>query len=85
MRLAMFSVYDDKAAAYMPPFFERAEGAAVRAFMSACNDEKHNFFKSSADYSLYILGVFDDATGALVSTSPPRVLARASDMKSTGI
>jgi len=85
MRLAMFSVYDDKAAAFMPPFFERAEGAAVRAFMSACNDEKHNFFKSSADYSLYIVGSFDDSSGLVSPVSPPRSLARAADMKSTGI
>lgn len=85
MLMLMFSVYDDKAAAFMQPFFERAEGAAVRAFQSACNDEKHNFFKASADYSLYIIGKFDDTTAVVEAVSPPRVLARASDMKTTGI
>lgn len=85
MIMLIFSVYDDKAAAFMQPFFERAEGAAVRAFQAAANDEKHTFFKSSADYSLYIIGKYDDSTALVEAVNPPRCLARASDLKSTGI
>lgn len=85
MILYLFSVYDDKAAAFAPPFLERAEGAALRGFMNACNDEKSSLFQSSADYSLFIVGNFDDTTGVLTPISPPRVLARASEMKSTEI
>lgn len=82
MFLAMFTVYDKAAGAFLPPFFERTDGAATRAFQQACNSEKHNFFQSPDDYALYGVGSFDDATGKLTPIEP-RLIVEARAMKST--
>lgn len=79
MILRIYSVYDGAVQAYMPPFFERANGAALRAFQNAVQDEKHVFSKRPADYQLMILGEFDDATG-YVERLGPELLARAVDL-----
>lgn len=63
MILKIFSVYDSKAEAYLPPFFVASKGAAIRMFSDACNDVGHNFFKHAEDYTLFELGEFDDLTG----------------------
>lgn len=66
MRLAAFSVYDGAVKAYLPPFFVRSRGEAIRSFTEACSDEKHQFFRHSGDYQLYFVGEFDDGLGQFV-------------------
>ncbi|WNK14324.1 MAG: nonstructural protein [Microvirus sp.] len=85
MRLLVFSVLDAAAGAFLPPFFERSAGAAIRAFQSAVNDEKHTFFKNASDYSLYEIGSFDDADGAIAPKASLVCLATASSLKVTGL
>lgn len=65
MKLQLYAVQDTKVGAFMPPFVARARGEALRSFMSACQDEKHQFFAHKADYLLFYLGDFLDDTGAL--------------------
>jgi len=60
MILKMFTVYDSKAEAYLPPFFLRSTGEAVRSYEHVCNDPNHAFFKHPADYTLFCVGEFDD-------------------------
>lgn len=85
MLLRMYIVFDAKAGAYLQPFFERADGAAVRSFKNAVNSEKHAFFQASGDYSLWACGVFDDASGVVEPVSPPRLIVQAADLKDTGV
>lgn len=70
MLLKVFTVYDVKAKAYLPPFFLPEMGMATRAFGDCVQDAKHMFGKHPADYTLFCVGTFDDATGlfALEST-----------------
>lgn len=63
--LKAFSVYDAKAQAYLPPFFFRATGEAVRAFTTAANTSGHDFNNYADDYTLFEVGEFNDDTGAL--------------------
>lgn len=63
MILKMFTVYDSKVEAYLPPFYERASGSAIRAFEASCNQPEHQFRKHPADYTLFEIGTYDDATG----------------------
>lgn len=62
MKLRVFTVFDSKAAAYLPPFFMGEMGAATRAFKDCANDPSHAFGKHPEDYMLFCLGTFDDST-----------------------
>lgn len=62
MKLRVFTVFDAKALAYLPPFFMGEIGAAVRAFKECANDGTHMFGKHPEDFTLFCLGVWDDAT-----------------------
>lgn len=62
MLINIFTVYDSKAAAYLPPFYEQSIGSALRSFGDTCKNEEHVFNKHSEDFTLFHLGVFDDQT-----------------------
>jgi len=64
--LQIFTVYDEKAMCFMPPFFVPAMGLATRTFSDCINSADHHFGKHPADYTLFKLGVFDDATGEFI-------------------
>ncbi len=61
MKLKIFTVYDTKAMAYLPPFFLPNELMAKRVFGDMADDVTHQFGKHPEDYSLYEMGNFDDA------------------------
>lgn len=63
MMQQVYSVYDGKAEAYLPPFLMNAKGMAERAFMQALLDTDHMFAKFPGDYYLFFVGMFDDSTG----------------------
>lgn len=75
MQLFVFSVYDKAVSAFMPPFFARAKGEAIRMFTEACRDQGKPFGKNASDYTLYELGGFDDVSGVFVTNDPQRVLS----------
>lgn len=81
MLLNVYSVYDIKAEAYLPPFFLRTDAEAIRSFTSASLDENHPFCKHSDDYALFRLGSFDDDDGELVAETIPFKLTTASAVK----
>jgi len=56
----LFCVYDEKAEAYLPPFFVPTKGIATRAFSDCINSKDHQFGKHPADYSLFFLGEWTD-------------------------
>ena len=63
--LQMFSIFDEVAMAYLPPFFLPNEGMAHRTFMDCVGDENHAFGKHPSNYTLYRIGEFDSTTGEL--------------------
>jgi hypothetical protein len=67
MILKAFSVYDSKAEAYLPPFFTTTAALAMRSFETAANSGEHDFSKYAADYTLFEIGHYDDATAQLVA------------------
>lgn len=71
MILKVYSVFDSAANAYLQPFFAPTDGLAIRSFMDACNDASHQFHKHGLDYSLYLLGDFDDHLGTFSASQPP--------------
>lgn len=58
-----YSVFDKKTGAFNAPFFARANGEAIRSFIDACSDSKHQFSRHAGDYELYCMASYDDETG----------------------
>lgn len=64
-------IYNSKAVnAFMQPFLAPADGAAIRSFMDAVNDPKHDFGRHASDYDLYRLGDFDETEGRFDRIDP---------------
>lgn len=80
MKTIVFAIWDEKAAAYLSPFFMPNEATALRAFGAAVNDKESSFWQFPMDYTLYRLGAFDDHSGHL-DKEPPHEVCRAVDVK----
>lgn len=63
MKLKIFSIYDSQAAAFLPPFFLTNEAVARRHFYDSANDPNHMFCMHPNDYTLFMLGTWDDDNG----------------------
>lgn len=74
MIVKAFSVYDEKAAAFMPPFFMTTAGQAVRAFSDAVTGKDSDLARHPEDYSLYVVGEFNQGTGALEALIPSCII-----------
>lgn len=68
-RLLYFSIHDDKAKVFRPPFQAENLTEAVRSVTSAVNNAQKPTFLSEYpdDFSLYSVGEFDEATGQFVA------------------
>lgn len=75
MKLLVFSVYDKAVQAFLPPMFMRSQGEALRAFTEACNNNDHQFKRHAADYTLFKLGEWDDASAMFASADPVRIIS----------
>lgn len=75
MKMYVMTVYDKAVNAYLPPFYARAMGEAIRSFTEACADKNSNFSKYPLDFTLMSLGTFDDSNGTFEVTEPTRVLS----------
>lgn len=81
MKMSVFAVYDEKAQAYANPFYFNFKGEAVRAFQDIATDPKSIISKHISDFSLYMLGTFDDRSGQLESLKVPEFIIKAVDFK----
>ncbi len=66
----IFTVYDEKTEAYLSPFFAMTAGEAERKFSDAVNDPSSMFNKHAADFTLFMIGTFDDSTALIVIDTP---------------
>ena len=63
MILFKFQIYDSKAAAWLPPFYEQNSAVTIRKLISRANVQGHPWQEYPADYTLFELGIWDDQTG----------------------
>lgn len=77
MLLHAYTVYDNKSLTYSPPFFAVQDGVATRMFQDLVNDTNTSVGQHPADYTLYCVGTFNDATAQLEPTAPKRHLTDA--------
>lgn len=70
----LFTIHDAAAQAYLPIFMLHAEGIAIRTFTDCCNDPTHQFCKHPADYTLMVIGEFDDNSGKITTLQTQKPL-----------
>lgn len=69
MNIKIYAVYDSAVKSYMAPFFVQTEGQAVRSFSDTVNAVPPTMLgKHPEQFTLFHLGDFDDATGAIEYT-----------------
>lgn len=73
--LKVYTVYDKAVGSFMPPFYCKADGEAIRSFMDAVNQSDSPFFKHPGDFELYALGDFDQGSGLYECGSPRRIIS----------
>ncbi len=71
---SIFTVYDEKAHAHLPPFFNHNSDLAKRAFTDAVNDPQHRFSKHPQDYTLFLHGSWEDTDAAFTIQAAPKSL-----------
>lgn len=67
MILYVYAVHDDKAGAFLSPFFVARDAMAIRMFSDAVNDPNTMFAKHPKDFTLFRLARYDDNTGEFVN------------------
>ena len=77
-RHGIYSVFDSKVSAYSNPFYAVNDAVASRCVRGAVRDPNTALAQNPADFSVYALGVFDDVSGLVEPTVPPRFVAAVS-------
>lgn len=70
----MYCVYDAKTNVYGPPFFAHNDGHAVRMLSDDVTEGKSLIARHPEDYSLWVVGSFDDNKGVVESVPASRVI-----------
>lgn len=63
MNYKVFSVYDSKAEAFLPPWILPKRAQAIRIFSDCINSADHQFGQNPEDYTLFVLAEWDDGSG----------------------
>lgn len=80
MMLKVFSVYDKAAGAFLQPFFAPTSGLAIRSVADAVSDTAHQFNRHAGDYTLFILGEFNDADGSFSRMVEPEKIITCTEL-----
>lgn len=63
MNYKVFSIYDAKAEAFLPPWILPKRAQAIRIFTDCINSDDHQFGQNPADYTLFCIAEWDDNSG----------------------
>ena len=77
----VFTVFDCKAEAYLPPFYMATKGQAIRVFTDLVNDPNHAFAKHPEDYTLFQLGQYEDASASFHLLKTPTAIGVAIEFR----
>lgn len=82
MVIKIFSIFDKATGVYSQPHFMLHKGQMIRAFSDEVNNPESQFFKHPGDFTLYLLGEYDDNSGALSPLAQPEFVCSAVEFKS---
>jgi len=81
MEHPIFAVYDSTAKAFLPPFTLPNVGMAKRIFTECANNPEHQWSKTPADYTLFVIGTIDIETGEIINNNENENLGVAASFK----
>ena len=61
----VYAMYDSKVKAYLRPFYQRADGEAMRAMINSSREEGSPLKEFGGDFTLFCIGEFDDSAGTI--------------------
>lgn len=77
--MKIFTVHDSKAEAHLSPIFMKSIGEATRAFQASCEDTNSNFNKYPTDFTLMLLGDYNEVTAEITTLKTPQIISHASE------
>lgn len=81
MKHIAITTYDLATETYGRPFFVAHPGQAIRSFMDEVRNKDSELGRHPADYELFEVGSYDDATGQFTQPPQPVRLVRGADFK----
>ena len=69
----LYSVRDAAGNLWTPPFMCRNDAEATREFQVGCERENSRWAKWPEDYSLWLIGQFDETTGEIAATQMEKI------------
>lgn len=82
--MQIFAIYDKKAQYHEKPFFCRNKAEALRAVESGVNSSDSFMHKYPADFSVWLLGEFDEKTGTIEGLEKPEFLEECQSLVKKG-
>ena len=76
MKQEIYSIRDNVAEVFNKPFFDHNNATAIRSFTASIQDQPHK-----DDYSLYLIGCFDDSNGDIQRYKEPTRILSGLDVK----
>lgn len=73
----LYTVFDNKAALYLPPFGSNNHGTATRQFANAVLSDGHDFNRNADDFSLWCVGEWIAERAELVPAKPEMIASGA--------
>lgn len=70
MKINMYTVFDSAVKAFVQPFFQITDGAAVRLFQDQVNNSDSNISKHPDQFTLFRVGSYDDSSALLIPETP---------------
>lgn len=64
--MKVFSVYDVKAEAYLPPWVAQTTAVALRRFEATAGEPNSDFARFAADYTIFEIGEWNEDNGSIV-------------------
>lgn len=87
MNTNIYSIYDRAADIFNVPFTAKTNLVALRQFSDLANDQNSAISKHPNDYSLHLVGHFDDEMGKTTglndadgNQTPPQLIGEAKDL-----
>lgn len=80
MVLKVFAVRDNKAEAFLNPFFMPTRGMAIRAMTDLLREQQNNIARYPDDFVLYELGTWDDAEGTIRMHGTHQLVSQISEL-----
>lgn len=77
--MKIYTVKDQKAEAYLQPFFAVNDAVALRMIAAAVNEEGHQFNRNAEDFTVWRVGEFSVVDGS-VTSEVGICIAKAFDM-----